>query len=102
MLIMLGIQVSRISHQGKWGIMIGASFIKLVGGDAIGLLFALLLGLSGVTRQTAIVEAAMPTAVVAGVLATEFNSDARLVSSIILLSTLLSVLTLPFVILFVG
>jgi len=54
------------------------------------------------TLQAAIVEAAMPTAVVASVLATEFNSDAKMVSSIIVLSTLLSILTLPFVILWVG
>jgi predicted permease len=37
----------------------------------------------------------MPTAVMTSVLATEFEGDSQLVSSIILLSTLLSLFTLP-------
>ncbi len=101
MLIMLGIQISRASLQGRWGVIIGASLARLLGGAAVGLLFAFLLGLEGVTYQVAVVEAAMPTAVLAVVLATEFNSDAKLASSTILFSTLLSLLTLPIVILFV-
>ncbi len=101
MLIMLGIQISRASLQGQWGVIIGASLARLGGGAAVGLLIAFLLGLKGVTYQVAVVEAAMPTAVLAVVLATEFNSDAKLASSTILFSTLLSLLTLPIVILFV-
>jgi predicted permease len=95
MLIMLGVQVSRVSLQGRWGIMLGVSATRLVGGAAIGFLYAFLLGLEGVTRQVAIVEAAMPTAVMASVLTTEFEGDSKLVSSIVLLSTLLSLITLP-------
>lgn len=102
MLIVLGIQISRASLRGRWPVIVGASFVRLLGGATIGILIALLLGLEGVSRQAAILEAAMPTAVVASVLATEFNSDARLVSSIILFSTLLSLLTVPFIILYVG
>ncbi len=98
MLIMLGVQISRTSLRGQWGIMFGVSLTRLVGGAVVGLLFATMLGLSGVTRQVAIVEAAMPTAVMATVLATEFKGDAQLVSSIVLLSTLLSLLTLPVII----
>ena len=102
MLLMLGIQISRTSLQGQWKLMVGASMVRLVGGASVGFLLALLLGLGGITRQVAIVESAMPTAVAAGVLATEFNSDAKLVSSIIVLSTLLSIVTLPLVIMLVG
>lgn len=101
MLVMLGIQLSRASLQGQWRVMLGASAVRLLGGAAIGFGLAFVLGLEGVTRQTAIVEAAMPTAVVAGVLATEFNSDAELVGGTIGLSTLLSLVTLPFIILLV-
>jgi predicted permease len=101
MLLMLGIQISRASLHGQWRVMVGASAIRLVGGAGVGLALALLLGLGGVTRQVAIVQAAMPTAVAAGVLATEFNSDAKLVSSITMLSTLLSLISLPIIILFV-
>jgi predicted permease len=101
MLIMLGIQISRASLQGQWGVIIGASLARLLGGAAVGLLIAFLLGLEGITYQVAIVEAAMPTAVLAVVLATEFNSEAKLVGSTILFSTLLSLLTLPIIILYV-
>jgi hypothetical protein len=101
MLLILGIQLSRTSIHGRWKVMLGASFTRLLGGAALGFLLASVLSLEGVTRQAAIVEASMPTAVVAGVLATEFKSDAELVSSIIVLSTLLSLLTLPFIILLV-
>ena len=102
MLLLLGIQISQVSLQGQWRLMFGASMMRLLGGAAIGLLLAFWLGLEGVNSQVAIVEAAMPTAVTAGVLAIEFNSDARLVSGIIMLSTLLSLLTLPFIIMLVA
>jgi hypothetical protein len=80
--------------------MVGVSLTRLVGGAVVGLLFATLLGLQGVTRQVAIVEAAMPTAVMASVLATEFDGDAELVSSVVLISTLLSLITLPILLYF--
>lgn len=101
MLLLLGIQISRVSLKGgQWGLVIGASGLRLVGGVLIGWFAASLIGLSGVTRQVAIIEAAMPTAVIASILATEFDSDAQLVSSVTLLSTLLSIITLS-VILFI-
>ena len=66
----------------------------------VGIFFATLLGLTGVTRQVAIVDAATPTAVMASVLATEFESDSKLVSSIVLMTTLLSLVTMPIVLFF--
>jgi predicted permease len=98
MLIMLGVQISRTTLQGRWGLTVGVSLTRLIGGALVGLFFATLLGLTGITRQVAIIEAAMPTAVMASVLATEFKGDAKLVSSIVLLSTLLSLITLPILI----
>lgn len=102
MILLLGIQISRVSLEGQWRVIFEAASIRLLGGVAVGVLIALLLGLEGVTRQVAIVESSMPTAVTAAVLATEFDSDAKLVSSTILLSTLLSLVTVPFVLLYVG
>ncbi len=100
MLIMLGVQVSRATLRGRWGIMLGASLTRLLGGALVGIFFAFLLGLDGATRQVAIVEASMPTAVMASILATEFEGDSELVSSIVLLSTLLSLITLPILLFF--
>lgn len=100
MLIMLGAQVSRASLQGRWGMMLGISLTKLVGGAIVGISFATALGLSSVTRHVAIVDAATPSAVMASVLATEFESDSKLVSSIVLITTLLSLVTMPIVLFF--
>ncbi len=94
MLIMLGIQISRVSLKGQWSVIFGASAMRLLGGAAVGIAVSFLLGLEGVTGQVAIVQASMPTAVIAVIIATEFESDAKLTSSIILVSTLFSVLTL--------
>ncbi len=94
MLIMLGIQISRVSVKGQWQLILGAAGLRLLGGMAIGVAIASYLGLEGITRQVAIVETSMPTAVTAALLATEFESDAELTGSIILVSTLLSIITL--------
>ena len=68
-----------------------------MGGAAVGFMVAAWLGLEGVTRQVAIVEASMPTAVTAVILATEFKSEAKLTSSVILVSTVLSIFTLSII-----
>lgn len=95
MLVLLGIQIARVEFKGgQWGIVLGASGMRLIGGAVIGWVIATLLGLQGVSYQVAIIEAAMPTAVIAAILATEFESDAQLVSTITLVSTGLSVITL--------
>lgn len=100
MLIMLGIQIGRSSLQGQWRIILGASSLRLVGGAGIGLLLAPLFGMQGVTAQVAIAQSATPTAVISAILATEFNSDAQLVSSVIVLSTLLSTVTITLLLAF--
>mgnify|MGYP003341964378 CR=1 FL=1 len=52
------------------------------------------IGLEGVTRATLTVLAAMPTAVVATIMATEFGAVPTFVTRIVVTSTLLSMLTL--------
>jgi hypothetical protein len=55
---------------------------------------ALVFGLSGVARNVFIVEVSTPTAVLSGVLALEFGSDAEHVTATILISMLASIITL--------
>ncbi|MGB9723430.1 MAG: AEC family transporter [Chloroflexia bacterium] len=55
---------------------------------------ALLLGLSGIAAQAAILEAAMPSAVITVILATEFDTQPRLVSQVVVWTTLFSMVTL--------
>lgn len=95
MLILLGIQISRVKFKtGNWGIVFGAATMRLLGGPIIGLLVAAMFSLQGTSWQVAMIQSAMPTAVVTTILATEFNSDPQLASSVVLVSTLLSIFTL--------
>jgi hypothetical protein len=71
-----------------------ASSMRLVVSPLIVLVPVAVLGVTGLTRQVVLVEAAMPTAVIGGVLATEFGSDSEFVTGTILISTLLSIITL--------
>ncbi len=54
----------------------------------------LLLGLEGMAARASILEAAMPTAVITVILATEFDTQPRLVSRVVLWTTLFSMATL--------
>jgi predicted permease len=94
MLIVLGLQLSRTSVKGQIGPILLATATRLGIAPLIAFVLAALLGLSGLTRQVSIIEASMPTAAMAGVLATEFGSDAEFATAVILVSTLASIVTL--------
>jgi hypothetical protein len=94
MLLMLGIQLSQTTLRGRVGqIGVGVT-VRLVFGAAAALLLAPLMGLQGLARQVAVVEASTPTAVTSALMAIEFDADADFVSSVILVSTVLSSMTL--------
>jgi len=94
MMLVLGLQLSRTRVKGRWGPIVLATAARLVIAPLIAFPLASALGLTGLARQVSIVEASMPTAVTAGVLATEFGSDAEFVTAVILVSTLASVVSL--------
>lgn len=94
MLAVLGVQLSRASVRGRMQPIVLASALRLLVGPLIAVGLVALLGLEGLARQVAIVQSAMPTAVVTGVLAVEFGADAELVTATILVSTVASVITL--------
>jgi hypothetical protein len=94
MLVVLGTQLSRASVRGQIRPILMASSLRLIVAPLIAFGLVLLLGMSGLARQVSIVQAGMPTAVAAGVLATEFGSDAEFTTATILFSTVLSMATL--------
>ncbi len=97
-LLILGVQLSRVSLVRQWHIVTVASLVRLVGGALVGLGLAPLFGLSGVAYQACVAEASMPAAVVNTIIASEHDVEPGLVSSIVMLSTLLSPITLTLVI----
>jgi predicted permease len=94
MLIVLGLQLSRTSVRGRVGPILLATVTRLGVAPLIAIVLAALIGLSGLTRQVSILQVSMPTAAMAGVLATEFSSDAEFTSAVILVSTLMSIVSL--------
>lgn len=94
MLTVLGLQLSRARVPHQFGPIVLAAGMRLILAPLLALPLIALLGASGLTRQVSIVQSAMPTAVISGVLAAEFGADTQIVTGVILVSTLLSTVTL--------
>jgi predicted permease len=94
MLILLGLQLARVSIAGRlWPIVLAAG-TRLVVAPVFAFVLAAWLGLTGVARQVSIVEASMPTAVLAIAITAQFGGDSDFTSAVILFSTLASIVTL--------
>jgi predicted permease len=94
MLTLLGVELARARitrDQIALNLVVG---MKLLAAPLMAFALAALLGLQGLTRNVAIVESSMPTAVMAALIAVEFDTLPALVSSAVLITTLGSVLTL--------
>lgn len=100
MLVILGMQLAAVRLRDNLGPISVAAATKLISGPLLGIFFAGLLGLSGISRQAAIVEASMPTAVMATVLATEYDAAPRFTAGVVLVSTLASLVTITLVLTF--
>jgi malate permease and related proteins len=97
MLVILGMQLAGVQLRDNLGPISLAAAVKLLSGPLLGVFFAGLLGLSGITRQAAIVEASVPTAVMAIVLATEYDTAPKFTAGVVMVSTLASLLTMTVV-----
>ncbi|MFZ2359817.1 MAG: AEC family transporter [Anaerolineae bacterium] len=100
MLVILGMQLAGVRLRENIGQVSVAAATKLLSGPLLGLFFASLLGLSGVTRQAAVVEASVPTAVLAMVLAAEYDTAPRFTASVVMVSTLASLVTMTLVLVY--
>ncbi len=96
MLVILGLQIAqaRTWPSDRVTLIGAAAFLQLVATPLIALVLARIYGLQGVTRQAAVLQSAMPAAVVATILAVEYDLDAPLVTGTVVITTLLSPLTL--------
>jgi hypothetical protein len=94
MLVLLGLQLQTVVWSKNSLPMTLASGMRLLVSPLVAFLLIPLFGLSGPARQALILQAAMPTAVLTTVLATEFNAEPSFVSATVLVTTLLTPLTL--------
>ena len=93
-LLLLGMQLHGVRWRGRTGSLALVVGARLLGGLALAWLLAPLLGLDGTARQAGILQAAMPSAVVGAVLATEYDVEPDFVTAVVFASTLASPLTL--------
>jgi predicted permease len=96
MLVILGLQIAeaRVWPRRRIVLICVAAFLQLIVTPLIALLMANCMGLTGLTRQAAVLQASMPAAVVTTVLAVQYDLDSTLVSGTVVLTTLMSPLTL--------
>jgi len=96
MLVILGLQIAeaRAWPRNRIALITIAAFLQIVITPLVSLLLAHWMGLEGVTRQAAVLQASMPAAVVTTVLAVQYELDSPLISGTVVLTTLLSPLTL--------
>ena len=103
MLVVLGLQLGRgLGDLGELADGAAASALRLLLGPLVALGAALALGLEGVTRDVVIVLGGMPTAVIAIIVATEFEVRPQFVTRSVVTSTLASVATLTVLLTLVG
>lgn len=95
MLIILGIELAHAQIERDHRTVIGwATVAKLIVVPLLAFPLAAGMNLSGVTRAVCIVESSMPTAVMASIVAVEFDARPKIVTGIIFASTLASIVTL--------
>ena len=102
MLLVLGMQLADLRVMEGIGIATVAVFLRLGVAPLLALWLADRMDLEGISRAAMLLEASMPTAVLVIVLATEFDVRPRLITTIVVLSTLLSPLTLAILISWAG
>ena len=102
MLLVLGAQMASMRGVTDWRLTIPAITLRLVIGPLVGVAIASLIGLTGLSRSTSIIETSMPPAVFTIILATSFGLKPPSVTGIVVIATLLSPITISLVITLFG
>lgn len=79
-----------------------ASFLRMGVGLALGFAIVWLLDITGLFRSVVILESAMPAAAASAILAVKYQNEAEMVSSVVFLTTLISLVTIPFLLNMLG
>lgn len=101
MLITLGVQIGEIQKIKISFNVFAASTVRLIGGPVLAMLIVPYFGLEGLERSTGILQAAMPAAVLASIIALEYKLLPEFVTTTVLFSTLYSILTLTVILTFI-
>jgi len=96
MLVSLGYRLHEVESL-EWGHALGGALVRVVGGFGAASLAVYLLGAQGVNRQVLLLYGALPAAVINFILTEKYRQDPALAASIVVLSTALSLISIPLV-----
>jgi predicted permease len=102
MLLLLGMHIGQAGLPRQRGPLVGSVFLRLLVSPMWAWILLPLFHLPRAGQQSAILEAAMPTAVLTSVIASEYQVEPEFVAGAVLVSTLLSPLTITPLILLLG
>ena len=94
-LLVLGCNLSAVKITSLFTTSL-ASFLRLGVGLLFGFLTVNLFNLTGVLRSVVILDSAMPAAVNSSIVATKYKNEADLVSSVVFVTTIASLILIPF------
>ncbi|SFK17178.1 hypothetical protein SAMN04487936_108121 [Halobacillus dabanensis] len=95
-MITLGMQLANITVKNlSWDKISYAATLRLIGSPLIAWALTIILPMSDMMANVMIISAAMPSAATTTMYAVQFDSKPELVSSITLITTLLSIVTIP-------
>jgi predicted permease len=100
MLITLGVSLASLKVS-EWKYSLLFSTVRVVGGFVVAVMVAHWLGLEGVERGVLILQSSMPVAVFNYLLALKYQQEPGEVAGMVVLSTLLAFILLPFIVSFV-
>lgn len=101
MLLGLGYNLRQV-RATAFGAALLATVLRMGGGVAVAFVVVHFMGLGGTARNVVLLSSSMPSAVMNFVLARRYNADPALVSTAVLLSTLLSIATIPALLSYLG
>jgi malate permease and related proteins len=103
MLVVLGLQLAALPIDRRYWRLIGlASFLRLGLAPLLALALAIPLGLTGLARQVGILQAAVPTAVTASIIASRYESEPNQVAGSVLVTSVASLITVTALLSWMG
>ncbi|MCK5314659.1 MAG: AEC family transporter [Anaerolineales bacterium] len=102
LIVLMGIQLRHTRWNGQAKALGLSNSMRLIGGPILALGLSVVFGLTGAARQAGVTEAAVPTAIMMTVLATEYNIKPSFVTTAVFTSTLLSPLTMTPLLAYLG
>ncbi|MPZ77050.1 MAG: hypothetical protein GEU77_11060 [Deltaproteobacteria bacterium] len=96
MLVSLGYRLHDF-QSFQWRHAIGGALVRIFGGFLVASIVVNLIGAEGVNRQVLLLYGALPAAVINFVLTEKYGQDPELAASIVVLSTFISIFTIPVV-----